>query len=124
MHYRVRGNSVQLVKTVHDGASGKAVSKPVGSLNLINGTMSEAARENLTPEEITGVEGWLARRQDVDRRKRQLDAELFSTTVGTMIQWTKEASADEFNGLAEDILFGLKDLQAAIAAKAKEQVPA
>jgi hypothetical protein len=122
MHYRVRGNSVQLVKTVRDEASGKAVSKPVGSLNLVNGSISESARENLTPEEIAGVEAWLARKQDVDRRKRQLDAELFSTTIGNMIQWTKEAGAGEVNAMAEDILFGLRDLQAAIAAKAKEQM--
>ena len=124
MHYRVRGNSVQLVKTVRDKASGKAVSKPVGSLNLINAAISDAAKESLTPDEIAGVEAWVARKQDIDRRKRQLDAELFSTTIGSMIQWTKEASAEEVNAMADDILFALKDLQSAIAAKAKEQLAA
>jgi hypothetical protein len=41
-----------------------------------------------------------------------------------MIQWTREASADEVNAMAGDLLFAVKDLQAAIAAKAKEQMAA
>jgi len=96
----------------------------VGSVNLINGTISDTAKQSLTPEEFGGVEAWLERKQDIDRRKRQLDAELFSTTVGNMIQWTKEASADEVGARAEDILFALKDLQYAVAARAKEQMAA
>lgn len=66
----------------------------------------------------------LARKQGLDRRKRQLEAKLFSTTIGNMIQWTREASADEVNAMAGDLLFAVKDLQAAIAAKAKEQMAA
>ena len=120
MHFRIRGNNVQLVKSVPDPATGKAVSKPVGSINLANGSLNSAAKEALSPEEVAGVETWLAKKQDIDRRKRQIEAEMLPTTIGDMIQWTREATPTAVAELAEEILFGLKDLQSAIAARLKE----
>jgi hypothetical protein len=120
MHFRVRGNNVQLVKSVMDPATGKAISRPVGSINLASGTLNNAAKESLSPEEIAGVESWMARKQEIDRRKRQVEAEMLPTTIGDIIQWSKEASPAAVTDLAEEILFGLKDLQSAIAARLKE----
>ena len=120
MHYRVRGNNVQIVKTVIDGESGKAKSKPVGSLNLGNGQLSLLARQNLTQEDVASVEKWYEQRQDLERRKRKLEAERFQFTVGDLIQWVKEASAEEVKAASSDFIFALNDLRTALAAKCKD----
>jgi hypothetical protein len=120
MHFRVRGTNVQLVKSVTDPKTGKAVSKPIGSLNIGTGTLSPAAKEHLSADEVAQAEVWLAKKMDIERRKRQIEAEALATTLGDMIQWTKEASVAEVTELADEILFGLKDLKSAIANKLKE----
>ena len=37
MHFRLRGNNLQIVKTVVDPETRKTISKPVGSANLLRG---------------------------------------------------------------------------------------
>ena len=120
MHYRVRGNNVQIVKTIIDGESHKAKSKPVGSLNLSNGQLSLLARQNLTQEDIASVEKWYEQRQDLERRKRKLEAERFQFTIGDIIQWVKEASTEEVQASSDDLLFALNDLRAAIVSKSRD----
>jgi hypothetical protein len=122
MHFRVRGNTVQVVKATRDEATGKPVSRQVGSINLASGAIGDALRASLSAEEIAAVEAWLAKKQDIERRKRQLDAEIFSITVGNLVQWARESHVHEVAALSDEILFGLKDLQAAISAKLKEAV--
>lgn len=119
MHYRVRGNNVQIVKTVIDEETRKAKSKPVGSLNLSNGQLSQLARENLGADDIASVEKWYEQRQEIERRKRKLEADRFTFTIGDVVQWVNEASAEEVQDVAEDLMFALNDLRAAIAAKSK-----
>ena len=49
MHFRVRGNSVQLVKTQE--VDGKMASTPAGSANLSDGKLNDKANELLSDQE-------------------------------------------------------------------------
>jgi hypothetical protein len=120
MHFRIRGNNVQLVKTVADPESGKAKSAPVGSVNLLTGKINERALEALSSEEVVEVETWLDKKRDLDQRKRQLEAETLPLTLSDVATWINEADRSAVAELAEEIQFGMAEVRRALTAKLRD----
>jgi hypothetical protein len=63
MHFRRRGNNVQLVRSQEDAATGKKRSMPIGSLNLARPEIPLALRKTCSAEEIAAIEAYLATAQ-------------------------------------------------------------
>lgn len=120
MHFRIRGNNVQLVKTMTDPESGKAKSAPVGSVNLASGKINERALEALTSDEVVEVENWIERKRELDQRRRQLEAETLPLTLGEVVTWINEADRAAVAELAEEIQFGLGEVRRALTTKLKD----
>ena len=70
MHFRFRGNNIQVVKSQIDPNIGKAKSSPLGSINRATLAISEKLRSNCTPDELTEIKAWVKRYQQVHELKR------------------------------------------------------
>ena len=108
MHFRRRGNNVQIVKTQPAAEGGKAVSRPIGSANLATGEISEQAAAVLTPEETLEVKGWIARHQAVQTVKREIEYRTLADTLGEVAGWMRGADAKLLAEHAADVRDALR----------------
>jgi hypothetical protein len=114
MHYRIRGTNVQLVKTRRDESSGKAVSKPIGSANLLTGEINEKASEALTAEERKEVESWISRHQSIQRQKQELEFRTLPESLSRVASWVAEANPAVLSEHAAEVTEALKHLRKAL----------
>ena len=123
MHFRVRGNNVQIVKTQTDAASGKAVSKPVGSASLASGAINEKAAAALTEAEKQTVQAWIARHQAIQQQKREVEFRTLADRLAEVASWVRGADAELVEEHAEDIQDGLRNLRRALGRKLGRSKP-
>ncbi len=114
MHYRVRGNSVQLVKTVREEGSDKLQSKPVGSINLTNGTLNAAALAALTAEEVTEAKAWIANRNSMRERCSELEFLTLASRIADLAEWVRTADEAFVASHGEEITDAFGDLRKAM----------
>jgi hypothetical protein len=104
MHFRFRGNNIQVVKTQPDPETGKAKSVPLGSINRATLAISDKLQMNCSPEELREIEGWVRRYQAIDRLKRQHAALTLPEQIAAAAEWFEQASIDEASQVADDIM--------------------
>ncbi len=114
MHYRVRGNSVQLVKTVREEGSDKLQSKPVGSINLLNGSLNAAALAALTPDEVTEAKAWIANRNTMRERASELEFLTLAARISDLAEWVRRADDKLVATHSEEITESFGDLRKAM----------
>lgn len=74
MHFRIRGNNVQLIKPVIDDSTGKSKPTLVGSVSLLTGKLNEKAQAALSTEEQMAVAKWLERHHALEHKKAEVTA--------------------------------------------------
>lgn len=114
MHYRIRGNSVQIVRSDPDPETGRAKSEPIGSANLRTGKLNENALQNLNEDEVREVEGWIKEKAELRDQGLMLDIRRLPQTLGSIISFLKESERDIPDQLREDILLSLSDTKRAL----------
>lgn len=114
MHYRVRGNSVQLVKTMREEGSDKVQSRPVGSINLLTGELNPAALAALTPGEVADAQAWIANRCTVRDRCFELEFLTLSSRLSELAEWVRRADDALIAPHADDVIDALGILRRAL----------
>ncbi len=76
MHFRVRGNNVQIIKTVTNELTGKAKSVPIGSANLITGKITPKASQNLSQQEQEEAMLWVKKRMSLLKKELEVNLAL------------------------------------------------
>ena len=104
MHFRFRGNNIQVVKSQKDMATGKAKSVPLGSINRATLEISEKLRSNCSPGELEEITNWVSGYQSVVELKSRYAALTLAEQIGTAIEWFRKANPDEARQVADDIL--------------------
>jgi hypothetical protein len=104
MHFRFRGNNIQVVKSQPDPSSGKAKSIPMGSINRATLAMSDKLRANCSAEELGEIEAWVKRYQKVHELKQKHAALTLPEQLAAAAEWFETASADEARQAAEDVI--------------------
>ena len=104
MHFRFRGNNIQVVKSIKPDPAGKAVATPMGSINRATLAISDKLRTNCTPAELQEIEAWVKRYQAVDAIKQQHAAFTLPEQIAAAAQWFEHASPEEARQVADDIL--------------------
>jgi hypothetical protein len=104
VHFRFRGNSIQVVKSQSDATSGKAKSVPLGSINRATLAMSDKLRSNCTPEELQEIEAWVKRYQLVDELKQKHAALTLPDQMAAAIEWFEAATPEEARQAADDVI--------------------
>src|SRR5688572_19251677 len=104
VHFRFRGNNIQVIKTQPDPATGKAKSVPVGSINRATLGISGKLRESCSPDELAEIEGWVKRHETVAALKRKHAALTLPEQMADAADWFREAGADEARHAADDVI--------------------
>ena len=104
MHFRFRGNNIQVVKSQPEASTGKAKSIPVGSINRATLALTDKLRENCTSAELKEIETFVRHCQAVDALKRKHAALTLPEQMAAAVQWFKEADLDEAREIAEGIM--------------------
>ena len=104
MHFRFRGNNIQVVKSQPDPETGKAKSAPLGSINRATLAISDKLRSNCSPSELAEIESWVRRYRAVHELKHKHAALTLAEQMADAMHWLEHASVDEARAVAEDIL--------------------
>ncbi len=104
MHFRFRGNNIQVVKSKPEGVKGKAKSVPLGSINRATLAISDKLRGNCSSTELKEIEAWVKRYQAVDELKLKHAALTLPEQMAAATRWLKTASPVEARQVADDIL--------------------
>jgi len=104
MHFRFRGNNIQVVKSIKTEPGGKAVATPMGSINRATLAISDKLRSSCTPAELEEIETWVKRYQAIDGIKRQHAALTLPEQMAAAAEWLEQASPEEARQIADDIM--------------------
>src|SRR5688572_25504062 len=104
MHFRFRGNNIQVVKSIKTEPGGKAVATPMGSINRATLAISDKLRSNCTPAELEEIEAWVKRYQAIDGIKRQHAAMTLPEQMAAAAEWLEHANPEEARQVADDIM--------------------
>ena len=104
MHFRFRGNNIQVVKTQPDRTSGKAKSVPIGSINRATLAISDKLRRNSSDAELMEIEAWVKRYQAVDDLKYKYAALTLAEQIAAAIRWFETATPVEAYQVVDDTL--------------------
>jgi len=111
MHFRFRGNNIQVIKSQMDPATGKAKSVPLGSINRANLAVSEKLAANCSPHDLKEIEEWVRRYRRIDQLKQRVAALTLPEQIAAAVQWFERAEAAEAAQPAEDALTAFRILR-------------
>ena len=120
MHFRVRGNNVQIVKTMPgEGEGGKNVmSKPVGSANINTGEIAASAKAALNEAEIKEVQDWIANHKATVEKRQQLEFVTVGDRLREIAVWVRTADDALVSPHSDDVLEAVRALRSALVRKA------
>ena len=124
MHFRVRGNHVQIVKPVEDASGKKNKSKPVGSMNLTTGELNEVAKVTLSPAEVAEAQAWLASHKAAGSKRQELEVATLAERMNDVAKWLRQASAADVALYSEGLGQGMRQLRAALNRATGAEKPA
>src|SRR5688572_26223043 len=104
MHFRFRGNNIQVVKSIKPEPGSKAVATPIGSINRATLAISDKLRSSCTAAELEEIEAWVKRYQKVDGIKHHYAALTLPEQIAAAAEWFEQASPDEARQIADDIM--------------------
>ena len=104
MHFRFRGNNIQVVKTQPDPATGKAKSIPLGSINLATLAVSDKLRSACSSSELREIEAWVKHYQAIRELKNKHAALTLPEQIAAAVQWFETATLAEARQAADDAI--------------------
>lgn len=118
MHYRIRGNSVQLVKTQE--VEGRMTSAPVGSASLLDGTLNGKASELLSEDEKLEVETWLEARKSLVKKDLEVKFGMLAEHISSLAKAVKQNVIEVEHGELKNVQHSMKQLRNAVFSKTPE----
>ena len=104
MHFRFRGNNIQIIKSQTDPVTGKAKPIALGSINRATLAISDKLRASCTSSELEEIEAWVKRYQVVDGLKRRHAALTLPEQMSAATHWFESADLEEAREVVDDIL--------------------
>jgi hypothetical protein len=114
MHFRERGQMVQLIRTSYDSDSKKGKSEIVGRLVKANPKISEALEAALTAEERKELEVWIGGHATTERLKRELAVRTLPEQLALAEEWFAEEKDDNARVLAASLVPAWTHLRVAL----------
>lgn len=104
MHFRDRGQTVQLIRTSYDASSKKGKNEIVGRLVKANPQISPSLESALTAEERTELTAWLAGSATLQRLKRELAVRTLPEQLSLAKEWFTDKKDDDARLLAATLV--------------------
>jgi hypothetical protein len=114
MHFRARGQVVQVIRTTYDKGSKKGKSEIVGRLVKANPQITEALEAALTPEERKEVAIWIGGHATTERLKRELAVRTLSEQLALAEEWFADQKGDDARVLAATLIPAWAQLRVAL----------
>ena len=87
MHFRVRKNVVQLIRTTYDKSRKKGNNAIIGTVRLAKPELSAELRRELKAEEIAAFDAWVKTQRHTDALREELAALTLAETVARAERW-------------------------------------
>ncbi|OGA47269.1 MAG: hypothetical protein A3G24_09140 [Betaproteobacteria bacterium RIFCSPLOWO2_12_FULL_62_13] len=87
MHFRVRKNVVQLIRTTYDKSRKKGNNAIIGTVRLAKPELSAELRRELKAEEIAAFDAWMKTQRHTDALREELAALTLAETVARAERW-------------------------------------
>ncbi len=87
MHFRLRKNVVQLIRTLYDPDKKKAKTAVVGRMLLKQPKLSPELKSKLTEEEIAEAEEWIEGQYRMNSLKEELAALTLAESISAANRW-------------------------------------
>jgi len=87
MHFRVRKNVIQLVRTTYDGATGKPRAQVMGRMSLAAPEVTPELEACLTEAEIAEARAWIGTQHRVAMAREELAALTLAETLDLANRW-------------------------------------
>jgi hypothetical protein len=100
MHFRVRKNVIQFVRTNYDQATKKPKAVVVGRVALTEPVISDDLRAALTAEEIVEAENWIKRQHRLTSLREELAALTLAENLSMANRWFARQGESEAASLA------------------------
>ena len=105
MHFRVRGNVIQCVRTTYDAASKKPKAQVLGRVRKANPQIEDELRLSCTPDELAQLEAYLKNEHTLTQLQMELAARNLTSNIDLAAEWLSLSSSSiENEVLAFDIL--------------------
>lgn len=116
MHFRVRNNNVQILKSEAD-ASGKKKSTAVGSFKKNSTEVPEELKAILSSSEVKEVESWMKFNAETNLTRQKMAALTLPEQIGEACAWLRAADKSEATFVVDAILDSMRDLRKVLAEK-------
>ena len=118
MHFRIRKNVVQLVRTTYNPLTKKPRTKIVGRMQLKQPRLSKELKSKLTEDEIAEAEEWINGQFRVNSLKEELAALTLSESILAANRWfSRNADNPAAMEIALQLLPAFKDLRKVLRGK-------
>ena len=117
MHFRIRGNNVQVVKTEAD-ETGKKRSVAVGSFKRQSSEIPSELSEKLSKDEISEVLNWMEFNAHANSLKAKAAAFGLPEQIALAAEWLNSVDKEEATFVVDSVLESLRLLRKALAEKA------
>lgn len=118
MHFRVRKNVIQLVRSTYDASLKRGVATVVGTVGLHRPALSDELRAALTAEEAAEFELWLQTQRRADALREELAALSLSQSMLQASKWFAQAGGTPTaRTMAAEIVFQWQSLRRELVAQ-------
>ena len=104
MHFRDRGQMVQVIRTKYDPSSKKGKNEIVGRLTKSNPSISDELKSALSAAERKEVEAWIAGNAGVVRLKTELAARTLQEQLALAEEWFANQKGDDARVLVAGLI--------------------
>lgn len=112
MHFRIRKNVVQLIRTTYDASKKKGVNTTVGAVKLGNPELTPELQRDLTAEEIAEFESWVKTQHRATMLREELAAMSLAETISQAEKWfEREGDSADARTLSTEIIFQWQSLR-------------
>ncbi len=116
MHFRIRKNVIQLIRTTYDESKKKGNSAIIGTVPMAKPQLSEELCRKLTVEEVSAFEVWARTQYRKDMLHEEIAALTLAETILTAEKWfRREGNSDAARAVADDIVFNWQALRRVLA---------
>lgn len=118
MHFRLRKNVVQLVRTMYNPDTKKPKTVVVGRMPLKEPKLSPELKRKLTADEIAESEEWIQGQFRTDSLKEELAALTLSESISAANRWfSRNADNPAATAIALELLPAFKTLRKTLRGK-------
>jgi hypothetical protein len=116
MHFRVRKNVIQLIRTTYNGSKKKGDNTIVGTVQMSSPELSKELHAKLTAPEITAFENWLETQHRADLIREQFAALTLAESLTKATKWfEREGNTTVARTVAADLVLHWQTLRKTLA---------